>query len=215
MSLILEALKKAERQHKLGEVPGLGASQIPEHRPAPRWLGLLLLVVVAGGMLTLGVYLGGGTPENETQGAVRKPAPRPLMEKTTEPQRPEEVPPAVQASKVEAQPTPTVARQSEPSQEVVAKEPTPEPPAEIVDLPPEEPKRLGELPTGFVDRLPKLNIDIHSYDKEGRRSYVLINLQKYREGDYLAEGPLLSEIRPDGVVLEHMGERFFLPIGNR
>ncbi|MDJ0808054.1 MAG: general secretion pathway protein GspB, partial [Gammaproteobacteria bacterium] len=75
-------------------------------------------------------------------------------------------------------------------------------------------KRLNQLPAGFIDHLPKMNIDIHSYDKQRARSYVLINMEKYREGDYLAEGPLLSEILADGVVLEHMGERFILPIGN-
>ncbi|MCG8071435.1 MAG: general secretion pathway protein GspB [Candidatus Thiodiazotropha endolucinida] len=39
-------------------------------------------------------------------------------------------------------------------------------------------------------------------------------MEKYREGDYLAEGPLLIEILPEGVVMEHMGERFIFPLGN-
>ncbi|MEW8283151.1 MAG: general secretion pathway protein GspB [Candidatus Thiodiazotropha taylori] len=43
---------------------------------------------------------------------------------------------------------------------------------------------------------------------------MLVNMEKYREGDYLAEGPLLIEILPEGVVMEHMGERFIFPLGN-
>jgi general secretion pathway protein B len=222
MSLILEALKKAERQHRLGEVPGLGASQLPEHRPASRWLGLLMLAGVALGMLVLGVYLGGGAPSDAPKSAEQEielhppsaqadaavaldePIPGPEPEMKSQPV-------AASVKKPAAEPEASVIEPQEeaaPVEPVAAYEP---PPA----LPAEAPKRLSELPTGYVDRLPKMNIDIHSYDRQGRKSYVLINLEKYREGDYLAEGPLLSEIRPDGVVMEHLGERFFLPIGNR
>jgi general secretion pathway protein B len=80
--------------------------------------------------------------------------------------------------------------------------------------PPPMPKQMSELPDGFVSNMPKLNIDIHSFDERPGRSYVLINMEKYREGEYLAEGPLLYEILQEGVILEYMGERFILPIGN-
>ena len=73
---------------------------------------------------------------------------------------------------------------------------------------------MSELPDGFVSNMPKLNIDIHSFDERPERSYVLINMQKYREGEYLGEGPLLAKILRDGVILEYMGERFILPIGS-
>jgi hypothetical protein len=76
------------------------------------------------------------------------------------------------------------------------------------------PKQFYDLPDEFVDRLPKLNIDIHSYDLVAEKSYVLINMEKYREGDDLVEGPHLSRILPNGVVLEYQGQRFILPIGN-
>ncbi|MEJ2393869.1 MAG: general secretion pathway protein GspB [Candidatus Thiodiazotropha sp.] len=71
------------------------------------------------------------------------------------------------------------------------------------------------MPSGFVANLPSLNIDIHSYDKQPSKRYVLINMERYHEGDYLAEGPQLIEVLTDGVVLEHLGERFILPIGNQ
>jgi hypothetical protein len=86
------------------------------------------------------------------------------------------------------------------------------------ETPPPKPipvRSMSELPSGFVANLPSLNIDIHSYDKLPAKRYVLINMEKYQEGDYLTEGPQLVEILTDGVVLEHMGERFILPIGNQ
>ncbi|MEJ2426999.1 MAG: general secretion pathway protein GspB, partial [Candidatus Thiodiazotropha sp.] len=60
---------------------------------------------------------------------------------------------------------------------------------------------------------PPMNIDIHSYDQRPEKRYVLINMQRYHEGDYLEEGPRIISIRTDGVELEHMGARFILPIG--
>ncbi len=59
MSLILEALKKAERQHKLGEVPGIGAQSVDADSSGLRGLGWLLLLLMAAAMLGLGLYLGG------------------------------------------------------------------------------------------------------------------------------------------------------------
>jgi len=91
--------------------------------------------------------------------------------------------------------------------------PVEKPKSSVAKPPPARP--LSEMPSGFIANLPTLNIDIHSYDKQPPKRYVLINMEKYREGDYLSEGPLLVEIRPDGVVLEHYGERFILPIGNQ
>jgi general secretion pathway protein B len=81
--------------------------------------------------------------------------------------------------------------------------------------PPKPARALTELPSGFVANLPSLNIDIHSYDRQAEKRYVMINMEKYHEGDYLAEGPQLIEILTDGVILEHLGERFILPIGNQ
>jgi hypothetical protein len=89
------------------------------------------------------------------------------------------------------------------------------PVVKAVPAPPAQPpKPLHEMPSGFVANLPSLSIDIHSYDKRPAKRYVLINMEKYREGDYVSEGPRVLEILPQGAVLEHMGERFVLPIGN-
>lgn len=63
---------------------------------------------------------------------------------------------------------------------------------------------------GSID-LPELRIDIHVYGEEPSQRFVFINMNKYREQSRLAEGPLVSEIRADGVVLEYRGRTFLLP----
>jgi general secretion pathway protein B len=198
MSLILEALKKAERQHKLGEVPGIRAdTAAPPSRM--RGLGWVMLALFAGIMLGLGIYLGG----------YRSSAPEPQAASFPSAEARSEAPPAPPSKPIEA-PLETV---------LVQPQETSTPPPKPVPVPapakPEPARLLSEMPSGFVTNLPSLNIDIHSYDKDPVKRYVLINMEKYHEGDYLAEGPRLIEIRPDGVVLEHFGERFILPIGNQ
>jgi len=219
MSLILEALKKAERQHKLGEVPGLGSGQAIDAPTHSRWLGLLLLSLVALAMLILGVYLGGTDLQGEkSDGTAEMSGVPPVTDQavteswTHLPQQPPTVPMA-EAEQPASQPPLAPAPVALPSLQETSLPPGMKP-TEPPSAPPDIAKSLDQLPDGFVSNLPVLNIDIHSYDPQAGRSYVLINLEKYREGDYLAEGPLLSEIVPDGVVLEHMGERFLLPIGN-
>lgn len=199
MSLILEALKKAERLHKLGEVPGIGAQPGATTPTGMRGLGWLMLILLAFVMLGLGLYLGGfrlAAPEAGMADAATDDKGRSPMVQAPEPQ-PQSPPPVAMTHPVEIPPTP---------RPVMPETPPPKPiPA----------RTMSELPSGFVANLPSLNIDIHSYDKIPAKRYVLINMEKYREGDYLTEGPQLIEILTDGVVLEHLGERFILPIGNQ
>ncbi|MEW8323151.1 MAG: general secretion pathway protein GspB [Candidatus Thiodiazotropha taylori] len=236
MSLILEALKKAERQHKLGKVPGISAQASEQQSQAGsrlRW-GLLSLVGIA--ILAIGLYLGGiqNRPPTDSQPQAKaapepaaKAAPaRPSGELTARPVRSGQAAPgvkpqakavtaAVQAEPVEpmTQAAQTVAKPMQPAAlpKVTAK---PAPPPAPKPPPPPRAIPLHDMPGGFVSNLPAMNIDIHSYDPRPLKRYVLVNMEKYREGDYLAEGPLLIEILPEGVVMEHMGERFIFPLGN-
>jgi general secretion pathway protein B len=59
--------------------------------------------------------------------------------------------------------------------------------------------------------LPELHVDIHVYSEAARDRFVFINMVKHGEGSRLAEGPLVEEITPDGVVLSHNGTVFLLP----
>ena len=54
---------------------------------------------------------------------------------------------------------------------------------------------------------------MHVYDTDPGRRFVYINMNKLREQSRLDEGPVVEEIRPDGVVLSYQGTTFLLPRG--
>jgi general secretion pathway protein B len=58
--------------------------------------------------------------------------------------------------------------------------------------------------------VPPLHLDLHVYANEPQQRFVFVNSRKYREGDTLAEGPVVEEITPDGAVLNFRGSRFRL-----
>ena len=58
--------------------------------------------------------------------------------------------------------------------------------------------------------VPALNLDLHVYTANPAERLVFINSHKYREGDTLAEGPVVQQITPRGVVLEYGGRSYLL-----
>jgi hypothetical protein len=229
MSLILEALKKAERQHKLGEVPRITPGSEQPAVTASHRLGWLMVSLLALILVSVGIYLGktwltpqrhqdetsvthAAPPQRDSGRAIEPSGFQPTLSEGTNSAAdslPAIPPPQAAIAPQPVTPAPEVEdREVAP---VVESEPAPAPaPA----APPQPPKPLHEMPSGFVASLPSMNIDIHSYDNRPAKRYVLINMEKYREGDYLTEGPRVLEILPEGAVMEHMGERFVLPIGN-
>ncbi|MBK6350847.1 MAG: general secretion pathway protein GspB [Proteobacteria bacterium] len=55
-----------------------------------------------------------------------------------------------------------------------------------------------------------LHLDLHVYVTQPQQRFIFVNSRKYKEGDTLAEGPLVEEITPDGAVLNFRGSRFKL-----
>lgn len=51
-------------------------------------------------------------------------------------------------------------------------------------------------------------IDVHVYDTNPRRRFILVNLKKFREGERLDSGALLEQITPEGVQLSFRGKQF-------
>ena len=215
MSFILDALKKSEtdRQQRgsaeFANVPTSGRRR--EGPPGWIWVvGVLLLVnlaVLVGIVLRPGVTTVEPTvqPVEESQ----TPAATALTEDRDE-DRAEDF-----ASQVAA------ARESAPPREEPIRETT-EPPVRAT----EQPARVtvaapsvntARLPTlqqvqanGTV-ALPDLHVDIHVYSEVAKDRFVFINMEKHNEGSRLAEGPLVEEITPDGVVLSYNGTTFLLP----
>ncbi|TAJ51210.1 MAG: hypothetical protein EPN60_18170 [Nevskiaceae bacterium] len=84
----------------------------------------------------------------------------------------------------------------------IAAEPAPAPAARSP-----EPLPLKDMPPSFRSEFPALSVQVHVYDPNPLRRFVLINGKKYRETDTLVEGPRVVEIVPEGVVLEHRGTK--------
>jgi general secretion pathway protein B len=73
--------------------------------------------------------------------------------------------------------------------------------------------RLNDMPADFRASLPALSLDVHSYDPDPKRRFVLINLTKLKEGQRLLDDIEVVEILAAGVLLDRQGTRFLLPAG--
>jgi general secretion pathway protein B len=109
-----------------------------------------------------------------------------------------------QTPAVAAEPAPVVV-DAAPQAVAVVEPPPPAPPAPVARSP--EPMPLKDMPPSFRSEFPALSVQVHVYDPNPLRRFVLINGKKYRETDTLVEGPKVIEIVPEGVVLEHRGTR--------
>jgi general secretion pathway protein B len=58
--------------------------------------------------------------------------------------------------------------------------------------------------------LPALHLDLHVYATQVQQRFIFVNSRKYREGETLAEGPVVEQITADGAVLNFRGSRFKL-----
>ena len=211
MSFILDALKKSEtdRQQRgsaeFASVPSSG----PRREGPPAWLwvvGVLLLVNLA---VLVGLFLRpeassvepvvpqAGSAAMSTDDAAAPTRVREDFASQVATAR-ENAPPREEPVET-APPTPATAR---PSPGVtIAREPvSAATPPSIYEL-----QASGEL------SLPELHVDVHVYSETPKDRFVFINMVKHKEGSALAEGPIVEEITPDGVVLSQNGKTFLLP----
>lgn len=224
MSFILDALKKSEtdrQQRSSAEFAGVPTSS--DRAGVPRWLwalGLLLainLAVLLGLMFrsSAGPAALTATPTTEIQGPVQND----LIQN---------LPARDEPSSGEPQP----GESSFAEQVAEAKLSSPVPKDSAAAVPEDSPSEpvvatqsgtqansgnSAALPTiyevvadGTVD-LPELHLDIHVYSDAPKDRFVFINMSKQREQSQLAEGPVVNEITPLGVVLEYRGTSFLLP----
>jgi general secretion pathway protein B len=94
MSYILEALKKAERQRELGQVPGIGSLQEASHRgPSQRWPWVLAVVLILNAVIIGALFWPVQGPENTlmpsgtvpSDPGARQPASSPPIQPTQPP----------------------------------------------------------------------------------------------------------------------------------
>lgn len=74
---------------------------------------------------------------------------------------------------------------------------------------------LWELPYDRRKDIPKLAMSLQVYSADPASRFAIVNDERHKEGDTIADGLVLREITPEGLVLEFQGERFLYPRGGR
>lgn len=199
MSFILQALKKVERQHAEAK-SGLLSNRTTKRELKHRWPWVVALLLTAGAMLSVGILVGRSDkpqqPAVSTVQPIAPPAAKPLPGT-----KPVLAAPQKRAVIEIVEPEPDVVKDPMPVL-VIEHSPEPIPHNDIPD-------QLSKLP----GNLPVMNIDIHSVSQESpAKSYVLINMKRYRVGDRTDEGAVVADIVADGAILEYQGSHFLLPL---
>jgi general secretion pathway protein B len=209
MSFILDALKKSEAERQRKSVPGF--ADIPDGRSAsrsPPWWWVVGGILAINSAALFAVFFLSDRSGGEVVETVRR-----------EPRVPE----AVTESPVATKPAAfsdivAEARKNRlPEDRPTTTEPQRQGPAPSAALPQsrvtmsEQLATINELRAEGSLQLPELHLDIHVFSENPAERFIFINMAKYKEGDALGEGPVVREIRTDGVVLDHRGTRFLMP----
>jgi general secretion pathway protein B len=208
MSFILDALKKSETDRQ--EQGSADFADVPtgdDSRGPPRWLWVLALLLAINLAVLLGLLLRDGTPED------LEPAPGDQLAESM-PAEGDSFTEQLQEVR-DRQPTIAAAVRTDTG---AASQATPAQtaPAEVTPAP-QPGFTLGALPTADELRangtiqMADLHLDIHVYSEVPADRFVFINMVRHGENSKLAEGPVVKEITPEGVILNYSGTEFLLP----
>lgn len=208
MSFILDALKKSETdRQQQGSAEFAGVPTSNRREKPPRWLWVLGLLLAVNVVVLLGLLL-----RPDVQPAV-SPAAQPAQTTQAGPAENKDFASQVAAARQNA-PAREESRPTAPASTPASTPAVSQVPAAIV---PQAAVNSNALPTihellanGTI-ALPELHVDVHVYSEVSEDRFVFINMNKHMEGSRLAEGPLVSEITRDGVVLDQNGITFLLP----
>jgi general secretion pathway protein B len=209
MSFILDALKKSEAERQRKSVPGF--ADIPDGRSTPRsqrWWWVVGGLLALNAAVLLGVFYLPARTEPPVAEPVRQAV---ILPEAVDRTAPATSPAAFSDIVAEAR------RNRPPQERPTTTEPQRQDPAPAATgaqsrvTMSEDLSTMDELRADGSLRLPELHLDIHVYSEKPAERFVFINMGKYKEGDRLAEGPAVREIRPDGVVLDQGGTRFLMP----
>lgn len=204
MSLILDALRKADAERERGAVPGLHAQPAPPlsvEPPAPAQSRPVLWIVIGAAVglaSAFSVYFAGREPQ-PVPGAATAVA-EPPAATVTEPIAPRAIPLA-----------PVAAPAPWPASRGVAKPPADaraDSKAETVAGAAPPPIAREQLPADLRAQLPPLAVGGSMYSTTPANRTLIIDGRLYREGDQVAAGLTLEEIGLRSAVLGYKGHRF-------
>ena len=207
MSFILDALKKSETERqRQGGAEFAAVPVSPRAAAVPRWLWIVGLLLV----INLGVLIGLLLRPDPTEAQLTLPR----VEASVPAPATDDLRPSFEQKVAAARQRPPE-QQTEPL-EAAAAATTPVVQAVLISQDPSAVPASARYPSieevraSGTLRLPDLHLDIHVYSEAPKDRFVFINMAKLREGSQLAEGPVVAEITPDGVVLGHEGQYFLL-----
>ena len=196
MSFILDALKKSETERQ--QQGSAEFSSVPtsskKSNPA-RWLWLLAVLLGINFAVLIGILVRSEPGPTET--VAEQSMQISNVEETIE------APTADNTASFEEQIADAIEEHEEPDghQELAPPRPTSKAIIPTIDQ-----LRLdGSL------QLAELHLDIHVYSEDPAGRFVFINMVKHREQSRIADGPIVNEITPDGVILSYQGRNFLLP----
>lgn len=235
MSYILDALNKAERDRKRGQLPSIESPDLSPtaHKPRNPWLWVAAFAVVFNAVLAgLLVYSSSNRPKEiesarEIVGRVITPTP-PISADAAPTAEAAELPihraiapvntPALplmtdqelqaQARELAMEAAAELPVQPEPIEQKSALLPPISTTTRVDDTPLEMIPLLVEKPLALQQAVPPFRVDVHVYAAEVANRFVMVDLKRYREGDDIAEGLRLERITKEGMVLVFRGERF-------
>ncbi len=217
MSFILDALKKSENERQQASNRDFVAAPTNPGAPSfPRWLLLIGLLLAINLIVLLGLLLRQDAQTNE-------PVPLRIPDAATHEKADsagddiqDSGRPSFQQQVATARRNPP-ARQAAPIQSEPESDSIPDVQADLISQNPSSVTQrqlyptIQEIRASGALKLPDLHLDIHVYSERPAERFVFINMAKHREGSRLDEGPQVTEITPDGVVLRYQGKSFLVP----
>ncbi len=233
MSYILEALKKSERERRLGQVPSLPTLELdapPKRTRRAIWAAALLLLLTVNAGVLVYLWLQGRHADPSAAALAAKPTPAPqAMQATPPPQIAEKLMELEKRLAELNQPTPAptappqVAATLPPQPVKAARTPPPKARREQAATFDEEPTEAAPRPTPrrrmtepddlpAEEQLPKairaLKINVLAYSDNPAERFAVINMSRRVPGDHLPGGVVLVDILPNGLSLELDGARY-------
>ena len=233
MSYILDALRRADAERESGAVPGLHTQQfgvLPGDDEAPRrprvLIGTIVLLVIAlGGVLAWNFFGTSEPPSKPVLQAQVTPAPAPVAVAPPPPifAPPVFAPPTTPASAAAARPASAATTTAPPRPPAPRPPIRREPPAATAGtatqaapataaVPPPSDRiyTQAELPEAIRRELPKLSYGGGSYSGDKSSRLAFLNGQVFHEGDTIAPGLVLKQVKQKGAILAYKGYRFEL-----
>jgi len=225
MSFILDALKKSEADRQRQNSPDM--MRVPtesDRSSSSRWfliVGILLLVNVV--VLSVVFFRPDATDIETTPAAAQNEPASPDAATTDGAESFRDLVTNARREQTDLSPPPPVETRQETRLDETPAVATPTPAAAQVSsvatnygaappgTSPDVFKTFNQVRIEGSVRLPDLHLDIHVYSDDADDRFVFINMNKYKELETLSEGPTVSEIVPEGVILEYSGTRFLLP----